>query len=358
MTDRVVLHIGTMKSGSTYLQHVLARGGLDHLPDAFFPGGTIHRQAVAVRGMVGASPEHPPQEWYDLADEVQARDGVALYSYELLSFVRRSRVRRIVESFGGTPVEVVLTVRDQHRAIPAQWQSYTRNRGTDDWATYVRRLTRMGTDDADATRVERSYRRAQDVARIIRRWTGHDPVAGLTVVVVPAPDTDPAELWRRFCTAAGIPAGAVPQATTRANESLGYASCEVLRRLNGHFADLERLHFRRIRETLLDALLPLRAAEGRPQLDRAGAKLARDLNEAVVSAVADAGVRVVGSLEEVPRQDPGPDVPESVPAPDPGEVRRALAAAWPTGASGGGEPPDDLDEATTSLAHQLVERHR
>lgn len=358
MANRVVMHIGTMKSGTTYLQRVLGSGALESsATEAFYAGGSFGAQAAAVRGMMGARARRRRQIWDQLAEQVQRREGVAVYSHEFLSFAGRRSVRDLVASFDGTPVEVVVTVRDQHRAIPAQWQSYTRNRGTDDWASYVRRLIRMATGDGDATRVERSYRRAQDVARIMRRWTGHEAVSGLTVVVVPAPGTDPAELWRRFCTAARIPAGAVPQATIRANESLGYASCDVLRRLNGDFADLEKHHFRRIRENLLDALLPLRTQEERPQLDRKGAELARDLNGELVAAVVDSGVRVVGSLREIPRDDPDTSVPDSIPPPDPGEVRRALAAAWKI-CDPDGEPPPDLDVAIASLARRLVERHR
>ena len=50
MVDRVVLHIGTMKSGTSYLQRVLETGVLENV-DAFYAGGAFRAQSRAVDGL-------------------------------------------------------------------------------------------------------------------------------------------------------------------------------------------------------------------------------------------------------------------------------------------------------------------
>lgn len=353
MADRVVLHIGTMKSGTTYLQDVLRGGGLDG-SDAWF-AAPFGQQTRAVR----AHADGRPGPWQELADGVRERAGVAVFSQEFLSFAGRSRVGEVLRSFGGVPVDVVLTVRDQHHAMPAQWQSFTRNRGTDDWATYVRRLQRgartRGGSKAQRSKAVRSFRRAQNVRGIVARWRGHPELASLTAVVVPRPGSEPEELWRRFCAATDIGAADSPVARRRSNESLGYASCEALRLVNAHLDDLEHRRYKRARTSLVEALLPLRPEEGRPGLDRPSAELACRLNQDVLDAVAPDDVRLVGAVEELPTE-PRPDLPDAVAPPDQDQVRRALGAAWAT-RHRRTPPPDDLDETVLRLARGLVRRY-
>ena len=92
---------------------------------------------------------------------------------EFLSFAEDEHSsRRSSTRSPGLEVEVVLTVRDQFRAIPAQWQTFTRNFGTDDWETYLRRI------DASGWRGRRSQARRRPSAgprtssAILDRWSG------------------------------------------------------------------------------------------------------------------------------------------------------------------------------------------
>jgi hypothetical protein len=324
VADRVVLHIGTMKSGTTYLQAVLTSGALDEV-GGFYPGGRFGTQTRAVRRLLRPVEQRQPRPWQELAEEVRERDGVAVFSQEFLSFARRERAAQLVGSFDGTPVEVVLAVRDQRSAIAAQWQSYVRNRGTDDLATYVDRLQARGKRGR-RTKAARSFRRAQDVPGILRRWNGHDG-ASVSVVVVPPAGSAPAALWHRFCEAAGLEAHDPPAAAVPANESLGYASCDALRRINAQMERLPMDRYRRARKGVIEALLPLRPEEERPRLDASGLAFAAGLNRAIAAAVQAPGVRLVGSVDELPA-----DVPVAAPAtiepPDEAHVRRALEAAW------------------------------
>ncbi len=353
MAERVVLHVGTMKSGTTYLQSVLTSGALEEV-GGFYPGEKFGVQTRAVRRLLRPVEQRRPEAWEKLAAEARERPGVAVFSQEFLSFARRARVQQIVESFGGIPVEVVLTVRDQRSAIAAQWQSFTRNRGTDDLATYVRRLRSPGRRRR-RSKAAKSFRRAQDVPGILQRWTDHEGITSVTVVVVPPPGSEPAELWRRFCDAAGLEAHDPPAAAVPANESLGYASCDALRRINAHLGDLPKVGHQRARKQLLAALLPLRPEEDRPVLDASGLALSGDLNRAVVDAITAHGVRVVGGLEELP-VDPPAEAPASIAGPDETQVRRALEAAWRATLPRQELPSGTLEELAGQLGRRLGRR--
>jgi len=357
VVERVVLHVGTMKSGTSYLQHVLGTGVLESV-GGFYAGGCFKAQAKAVDRLPRWTDDRRPKVWHQLAQRVQRRDGVAFLSHEFLSFAPEERVGRIVESFGGAPVEVLLTVRDQRAAIPAQWQTYVRNRGTDSWDDYVRRLETMrGGPRRRSQRVYaiRNFRRAQDVPTIIGRWRSHPGVTSLGVVLVPPAGSPPQLLWQRFCEAARIDAPEPPDGGTRQNPSLGYASCDVFRRLNPSLRDLSRVEHERARRVALQALLPLRAEEGRPELDQQGAELARRLNRRIRRAVTADGVRLVGSPDEL-RVDDEVSGPDSIPPPDPAQVQSALEAAWAGCVPGVAPPVGGVDNVVAELGRRLAAR--
>ena len=325
MADRVVLHVGTMKSGTTYLQAVLTSGALDEV-GGFYPGGTFGTQTRAVRRLLRPVDQRRPCAWQKLVDEARRRDGVAVFSQEFLSFARRPRAA----------------------------QSYVRNRGTDDLATYVDRLQASGRRKR-RSKAAKSFRRAQDVPGILRRWGGHDGVTSVTVGVVPPAGSPPAALWHRFCEAARLEAHDPPAAAAPANESLGYASCDALRRVNAQLLGLPMSRYRQARKGVIEALLPLRPEEERPRLDQAGLAFAARLNEAVVEAVQAPGVRLVGSVDELPV-----DVPETAPdrieGPDEAQVRRALEAAWRATVPRQPVPEGDLDAVAGELGRRLARR--
>ncbi len=346
MADRVVLHIGTMKSGTTYLQDSLQSGVLDG-SEAFYAGGTFGAQTAAVKGMLGNKGQQQPRRWRKILRQVRGTDGVAIYSQEFIGFARFPRARQIVRSFGDVPVDVVLTVRDQHTAIPAQWQSFVRNRGTDGWEAYVRRLLDRDQEETRSKAV-RSFLRAQDLPPMLRRWGRAAGAEHLRIVLVPPPGSAPAELWHRFCRAADLRLDDPP--VRRSNESLGYASCEVMARLNARLEDLEVARWRGARRLMIEALLPLRPQEGRPVLDRAGAALADELNGRLVAAVTSAGLRVEGSLDELGAG--GAASEEIVPA-DRDELLTALRAVWTAVTDEPAPDEDDPDRLADRVARRL-----
>lgn len=360
MADRVVLHIGTMKSGTSFLQSALMANRKPLRKAGYrFLGKTFGTQTRAVRDVLGRDGRKSGlAAWTELAEEARSFKGeTGIVSMEFMSFARRGQVAAFMEPLAGLEVEVLITVRDQFRAIPAQWQTYTRNFGTDDWATYLQRIRSDDPDDRTSRAVE-TFRRAQDVPTMVERWNSHAQVAQTVVVTVPDPAAPREELWERFCAAVGIPTEKMSLEGLHSNPSVGYASCDLLRRMNVHLADVRPKDYRNgVRPLTREVLVPLRAEEGRPRLDREAAAFARSLNERIRATVHRHSLPMIGSLEELPLPEDLSEWPEEVPpVPEP-EVRRAAEAAWQHLAQGLGvadsERPSDLDQLAESTAGLL-----
>jgi len=328
VAKRVVLHIGTMKSGTSFVQSALARNpGVLADAGARYLGGTFGRQTKAVLE-INRSPKKTDRHvrWRALSEEAREYPGeIGVVSMEFLSFVGEHQLAPFLDPLEGLEVEVVLTVRDQFRAIPAQWQTFTRNFGTDDWETYQRRIAASGWRGR-GSQAAKTFHRAQDVVPILERWSAPESVRRVTVVTLPAPDAPRDELWRRFCAAARMPAEDADLGDLRDNVSLGYASCDFLRRLNIHLEDVPPRSYRKaMRPLAREILAPLRDTEGRPELDRGGVDLARHRNQDIRDAVATHGYQLVGSLDDLPVPEET-DAAEHVAPPPDEQVTRAAEA--------------------------------
>jgi hypothetical protein len=364
MTSRIVLHIGSMKSGTSFLQTVMV-GNRQALAEAgyAFLGGTFGAQSRAVRDLtrLPANPQRHRAGWVDLVREARAFDGAAgVISMEFLSFVRDEVMVEVLAPLRGLEVQIVLTVRDQFGAIPAQWQTFTRNLGTDDWPGYLQEIR---GDAAGSSRAHRTFHRAQGIGRILDRWSGATEVHRVEVVTVPPPGAPREELWHRFCAATGMPPESADLDKSRSNQSLGYGSCDFLRRLNGHLTDIRPRHYRlAVRPLTSRVLATLRDEETRPRLDATAAAYAAELNRSARAAISAGGYRVAGSLEEdlpVPATLEGYSAaPE---APPEGDVLRAAAAAWADYAARTGTTessrPRNLDEVVVDCARLMRTAH-
>jgi hypothetical protein len=339
-----------MKTGTSFIQSVLGRNeGV--LADAGFEflGGGFGVQSRAVRDMLKLprDPARNRRRWNKLARRARAGERTGIVSMEFLSFAREEQVRRLLAPFSKFDVQVVLTVRDQFRVLPAQWQTYTRNFGTDGWEDYLRHIQPGRGRSGRNTRAWKTFHRAQDIATILSRWEAAG-VSSVDVVTVPPPGAPREELWHRFCAATGIPTDGTVLEGVRDNVSLGYASCDFLRRANEHLGDVAPRRYRKAMRPLASTVLaPLRDAETRPELDARGAAFARTRNEEIRGLLVSGEHRLWGSLDDLPVPADLGGFPRSVAPPPADDVRRAARAVWDHLAERTGTPaasrPDDLD---------------
>lgn len=232
---RVFLHVGSPKTGTTFLQEVLWRQrdlAAEH--GLLLPGRAFADHYLAtldVRGI--AEPPHPPRAvgmWRALVEECLAWDGDSLISHELLAGADDAQAAAALAAFPDTvDVHVVVTARDLVRQVPAEWQEHVKHRATQTFAQFVGMLRqeRPGT----------WFWRVQDYPELLERWGAGVPADRRHVVTVPASGTDPATLWSRFAGLVGLPAESFDLEGLRANTSLGFEQAELLRRVNAELGD-------------------------------------------------------------------------------------------------------------------------
>lgn len=318
MAERLVLHIGSMKSGTSFIQNVLG-DNKDRLAEqgVLFPGPRWKFQVKAVLDLIGhGGPEQDPLDpagpWQAVTDEVNAWPGTAVISMEFLGPRGADKIAQIRSCFPGTEVEAVITCRDLARNIPAMWLESMQNGFTVGWSDY---LDAVRTEDRES-HAGRTFWRQQAVPAMARRWSeGLD--GRLTLVTVPQKGAPPGLLWERFAGILGVPLDGV-NLDVRANPSVGLATALVLLQLNRQLVRDDGTQPRHydlyVKHVLAKrGLVTRQGDEPRLGLD---ADWVRKLGEQQVKRLRSDGYRVVGDLDEL-RPLPVPGVnPDEVSAED------------------------------------------
>ena len=232
MTERVYLHVGSPKSGTTYLQRVLRHNQEGLARQGVLVAGRTHGDLVHAGFVVREDPrlarlpERASRAWDRLVDEVRGfRGHTAIISYELLSAARRRQAAQAIESFDGCEVHVVITCRDLGRAVPSAWQERLKFALTvplDQW---------QPPPESKGPRAEWGWR-TMDPASVALRWGPDLPPERVHIVTAPRRGAPPRELWDRFAEACSLQDVDVDLDVPPANESLGIAAAEVLRIVN------------------------------------------------------------------------------------------------------------------------------
>jgi len=335
VAERVVLHVGCMKSGTSFLQRTLGdnREVLAAL-GCCFPGRSWQQQVLGVIDVRhhrrdGEVPADAVGAWDRLRAEIAAWPGTAVVSMEFLATTPPARIEGIVASLAPATVEAVLTVRDLGRSVPSMWQEGVKNGDTGEWDDYV---AAVRDGDPKQPGPARRFWRHQAATPIARRWSRAVGADRFALVTVPPAGTDPAVLWRRFCSVVGLdPAPFVLAAV--GNESLGAASAQLMRALNERLdgalstGDYNLL----VKRLAKQGLAPRRAAE--PAIGYDDPWVAARA-EGMIEGLARLGVRVVGDLADLR---PAPVVgvaPPGVPAEEQLDAAHAAIAhvlrVWPT----------------------------
>ncbi|WP_034267343.1 hypothetical protein [Haloechinothrix halophila] len=303
----VYLHIGTPKSGTTYLQGALKRNK-ERLAarGVLWPGRNWGDQVFAVRDLANMHPHnHRPADvagaWQRLVDEIHAWQGhSAIVSMEWLVGAKPQQIRRAVETLAPAEVSVVLTGRDLARTIPADWQEAMQNWDTYSWDEYLAAL--VDPELADAPPARRLWRQ-QDLGAILSRWNEVVPAARTHVITVPPPGTHPHVLWQRFAAVLGIDPDDYDTAAKGGNTSLGVVSAELMRNINVRAREAGLSW--KANEKLLKHVLAKQVLTKRSGLEPALALPAEhypwtiEHGKRIVSDVENAGVRVWGDLDEL-----------------------------------------------------------
>ncbi|MDP3891380.1 hypothetical protein [Nocardioides sp.] len=322
MSKRVLLHVGTPKTGTSYLQDVLfrnrktlAEAGILYPADRFdahflaaldlmrLPWGGLETEAVGA--------------WDDLARRVRDWSGTAVISHEIFATASRSQIGRALASLGhGDPdgqepeIHLVLSVRDLVRQIPAEWQENVKHRSVVSYASFLQQIQ----DPARESRIAAWFWGVQEIPDILDRW-GHDlPPERIHLVTVPPPDAPAGLLWQRFSEAFGLGGVDLDLHAERSNPSLGVPETALLRRINRNVNKLlEPPDYRPlVRELLAHQTLSQRTGSPRLALPPDVHPWASDLASSWVSEIEKRGYDIVGDATDLlgaaaPRRYADPD---------------------------------------------------
>lgn len=303
---RVFLHVGSPKTGTTFLQNVLwSHREVARDQGLLLPLDRFHDHYLAtldVRGLAGRDP-YPRTAvgmWDRLVRQALRWSGPVLISHELFAGASEEQARRAVASLkDGAEVHVVVTARDLVRQITAEWQEHVKHRSTDTLAEFVGKVR---NDKQRKT----WFWRVQDYAGVLERWGADLPAAHLHVVTVPCAGGPAELLWERFAGLIGLAPAEFDTGASRSNTSLGMEQAELLRRVNVALGDrlpIPGPYPAVAKEVLAHKLLARR--HGTPiGLTPSDVDFAIDASRATADRLSAMGVDVIGDLEElVPARD-------------------------------------------------------
>ncbi|PVG82284.1 hypothetical protein DDE18_12365 [Nocardioides gansuensis] len=318
MSGRVLLHVGTPKTGTSYLQDVLFRNraqlepqGIRYAADRF----DAHFLAALdlMRLTWGGLETQAVGAWDRLAASVREWDGTSIISHEILSTASPTQVARALESFGGAEVHLVLSVRDLVRQIPAEWQENVKHRSLVSYARFLEIIADPGRD----TRIGSWFWGAQEIPDILDRWGSSLPPSHVHVVTVPPPGAPRDELWRRFSRTFGLDGLDLDLTPERANPSLGVPETALLRLVNKRVVPIvDPPDYRPlVRELLAHQTLSRRTDSARLGLPPEKHAWAQDLSRAWGEEITRRGYDVVGDVADLVGPPPGDFVdPDTAPA--------------------------------------------
>lgn len=303
MVERVYLHIGAPKTGTTYLQRAL---GMNREPmqDAgvLYPRGAADAHHVAVWDLreLWEERENSPKirgAWQRTVDEVLSWPGPgALLSSELFVYADEAQAARALGSFCDADVHVIYTARDLVRQVPAVWQERLKNQRTMPYEQFVADVIGPAK-----TGMAKGFWNAQDTPVALQRWSQGLPADRVHVVTTPSSGSAPGLLWNRFMSVIGLDGPAYQVDVPAVNTSMGIVEAEVLRRLNKrHAQDIGPVTYRKVfRNGLFDVLADVVPDKVKIVLtpDEHNALVAR--GRTISEGIRTAGYDVVGELDDL-----------------------------------------------------------
>lgn len=300
---RVLVHVGTPKTGTSHLQDVLFRNqkilatqGINYPGDRFdahflaaldlmqLPWAGLEQQAIGA--------------WDALAAQVRDFDGTSIVSHEILAKASPTQVVRALESFGDAEVHVILSVRDLVRQIPAEWQESVKHRSLISYADFLATIQ----DPERTSRIGSWFWSVQEIPDIINRWGASLPPERIHLVTVPAPGAPRDELWSRFSRAFALDGlEGLDLTPERANPSMGVPETTLVRRINRQVRKtLPAEHYRPlVRELLAHQTLSQSTRSPRLSLSPELETWTLDLSRTWVEEIKARGYDVIGDVDDL-----------------------------------------------------------
>jgi hypothetical protein len=359
--QRVFLHVGEPKTGTTFLQQVMWRNRAElAAAGVVLPGHhpqDHYRASQDLRGIAKLASDPAGSwtgEWDILAQQARQAPGTAVISHELFAAADAEQAARAVASLAPAQVHVVLTVRDMGTLLPAEWQETVKHRNARQWPDWLSDV--IDTEAADPDRRQWWFWRVHDTMAILDLWARHVPRERVHVIMTPPREASSGLLWQRFAGLLGVDPAIADTSRARPNSSLGMPEIEFLRRLNEVLpAEVpDWFYMWNVKEAVAHRALAARPREGRLVLPAAREAWAREHADKLVAALLGSGYDLIGEPAEL--------IPRSI-ALSAGQERAGQQTAGPAAAASGLAGPQDqpdskvLDAAVHAAAALVVNQY-
>jgi hypothetical protein len=296
---RVYLHVGTPKTGTTYLQTILwSNREVLRRQGVLFPGDrrVDHLYAsLVIRGAprLERRDKRAPSAWNRLLEQVRAFDGTAIISHEYFGPAAAEQAQAVIAALAPAEVHVVVTARDSLNGMPALWQEHVKFRSKLPLASFGSRAENNPLDPWGW--------RSMDAAKVLARWGSTLPPERVHVITFPPKGGPHDLLWRRFAGLVGIDADSCDISHATPNVSLGVVEVEFLRRVNPHLSpDMNPpgVVSRWLRSYLAGEVLAPRGGDRYgPDPDQEAVLRKRSVD--IVDALREARYDVIGDLDDL-----------------------------------------------------------
>ncbi len=309
MSERLYLHVGAPKTGTTYLQDRLALNAASLRRHGYrYPTGPHGDMFLAALDLIdrpwGGMRPQAQGEWEALVRRAKRARGTVVLSHEILAGAKPQEAARALADLAFAEVHIVCTARDVARQVAAEWQEQLKHQRKVSFRTFLRQIR-----DAEQGKASRWFWRAQGLPGVLERWGGDLPPDQVHVVTVPRPGGPTDELWQRFGTALGLDPAWAPKPGGRRNPSIGTAESTLLRRVNARLkaAGLPSDQYRAlVRQLVVHETLAARPDMRPVTLPPDSYDWAEGVAQGWVDWIKGSGVDVVGDLEELRPVRPAP----------------------------------------------------
>ncbi|HYO41958.1 MAG TPA: hypothetical protein VES19_02060 [Candidatus Limnocylindrales bacterium] len=335
-----LLHVGPDTTGTTSLQAALWAARPAMLEQGVRHVGKNRNPAIAVRAVTGqsasASTEAAPsiRDWRDLVGEVRrASEPRAVLSGERFAWATPDVIERVANDLDAGRLHVAVTLRPLGRILPSQWQQSVLAGLRMSYGAWLREV--FGTHDTTTHEV---FWRLHRHDELVTRWADVLGRGRVTAIVVD--ERQHGKLLQVFEGLLGLREGTLEPDRDVANRAMTLGEIEAVRFFNlaAHAAGVDHgthASMMRFGAAIHMQMRAPGADEARIQTPQWALDKALAADEAIVAALGQSGVRIIGDLASlaVPLTDRSGDTaaPDPVSAPPRVAAEMAMGMALASG---------------------------
>lgn len=233
----VFLHIGTRKSGTSYLQAALR----DSVPELAAQGvdltfktrkGHVTRQLRPLQHFAATGDDGELRDHLDwLVRHIRSRpEHRHLITLEDLAELPAPAAERLVGALSEFDLHLVVTARHWGHSIPSEWQQCIKERDTVSYPDFITAI-RDGKQEADI------FLARQDLPAILDRWGSSLPRENVHVIAVPPSSRTEGTLVELFSSLIEVDPSSLKLPSSSVNQSIMLPQAEMLRRVNVALGD-------------------------------------------------------------------------------------------------------------------------